>query len=153
MRVIWVIRNHFLFLKLTATERVSVLYFDLLINDLDCISLRMYRRSPTLFTFLLYPYGTLKPFKWNWAIRKESSSFVSEIGSKSRLLSIMYVSASDLFLTELILGWLNINLSSDWMLIFLSPFLHHWYHFLWQIYERQSVLKLTYLLWRFRSNI
>ena len=35
-------RNDFLFLKLTATERVSMLHFDLLINNLDCISSRMY---------------------------------------------------------------------------------------------------------------
>ena len=55
-------RNHFLFLKFTATERVPMLHFDLLINNLDCISSRMYRRSPPPFPFLLYLYGTLKPF-------------------------------------------------------------------------------------------
>ena len=115
-------RNHFLFLKLTATERVSMLHFDLLINNLDCISSRMYRRSPPPFPFLSYLYGTLKPFIWNWAVGKESSSFVSDIRSKSILLSIMYVSASNLFLTELILRWPNINLSGEWILISLSPF-------------------------------
>ena len=138
-------RNYSLFLKLTATERVSMLHFDLLINNLDCISSRMYRRSPPPFPSL--SYGTLKPFIWNWAVGKESSSFVSDIRSKSILLSIMYVSASNLFLTELILRWPNINLSGEWILISLSPFLHHWYHFLSQIYERQSALKLVYLLW------
>ena len=140
-------RNHFLFLKLTATERVSMLHFDLLINNLDCISLRIYRRSPPSFLFLSYLYGTLKPFIWNWAVGKDSSSFVSDIRSKSILLSIMYVSASNLFLTELILKWPNTDLSDDWILISFSPFLHHWHHFLSQIYERQSVLKLAYLLW------
>ena len=83
-------RNRFLFLKLTATERVSILHFDLRTNHRDCISSRMYRRSL---------YGTLNHFIWNWAIGKESSSFVSDIRSKSILLCIMYVSASNLLLT------------------------------------------------------
>ena len=48
--------------KLAATERVSMLHFDLLINNLDCISSRMYRRSLPPFPFLSYLYGTLKPF-------------------------------------------------------------------------------------------
>ena len=139
-------RNHFLFRKLTATERVSMLHFDLLINNLDCISSRMYRRSPPPFPFLSYLYGTLKPFFWNWAVDNESYSFVSDIRSKSILLSIMYVSASNLFLTKLILRWPNITLSGEWVLISLNSFLHHRYHFLLQIYERQSVLKLAYLL-------
>ena len=134
------------FFKLTATARVSMLHFDLLISNLDCISLWMYRRSPPPFPFLSYLYGTLKPFIWNWAVGKESSSFVSDIRSKSILLPIMNVSASNLFLTELVLRWPNINLSGEWILISLSPFLHHWYHFLSQIYEKQSVLKLAYLL-------
>ena len=42
------------FLKLTATERVSIFHFDLLINNLDCISLQMRRRIPPLFPFLSY---------------------------------------------------------------------------------------------------
>ena len=130
-----------------ATERVSMLYFDLLINNLDCTPSRMYRRSPPSFSFLLYLYGTLKPFIWNCAIGKESSSFVSDITSKSILLYIMYVSASNLFLMKLILRWANINLSGDLNLISLRPFLHYWYHFLSQIYERQSVLKLECLYW------
>ena len=123
-----------------------MLHFDLLINNLDCLSSRMYRRSPPPCPFLSYLYGTLKTFIWNWAVGKKSPSFVSDIRSKSILLSIRYVSASNLFLTELMLRWTNINLSGEWILISLSPFLHHWYHFLSQIYERQSVLKLAYLL-------
>ena len=115
-------RSHFLFLKLTATERVSMLYFDLLINNLDYISSQMYRRSPPPFPFLSYLYETLKPFIWNWAVGKESRSFVSNVKSKSILLFIMYVSASGLFLTKLILGWPNISLSGEWILISLSPF-------------------------------
>ena len=99
-----------------------MLDFDLLINNSDCISPQMYRRGPSTFLFLSYLYGTLKPFIWNWAVGKESSSFVSDIRSKSILLSIMYVSASNLFLTELILRWPNINLSGEWILISLSPF-------------------------------
>ena len=91
--------NRFLFLKLTATERVSILHFDLRTNHRDCISSRMYRRSLPPFPFLSYLYGTLNPFIWNWAIGKESSSFVSDIRSKSILLCIMYVSASNLLLT------------------------------------------------------
>ena len=75
-----------------ATERVSMLHFDLLINNLDRISSQLYRRSPLSFLFLSYEYGTLKPFIWNWAIGKESSNFVSDIRS-----------VSDLFLIELIL--------------------------------------------------
>ena len=51
-------RNHFLFLKLTATEKVSMLHFDLLINDLDCISSRMHRRSPPPLPLLSYSYDT-----------------------------------------------------------------------------------------------
>ena len=70
----------------------------------------MYRRSPPLFLFLSYLYGTLKPFIWNWAVGKESSSFVSDIRSKLVLLFIMYLSAWNLFLAELILRWPNINL-------------------------------------------
>ena len=116
------LRGHFLFLKLTSTERVSMLHFDLLINNLDFISSRMYRRSPPPFPFLSYLYETLKPFIWNWAEGKESSSFVSDIRSKLILLSIMYVSASNLFLTELILRWPDINISGDWILIFLGSF-------------------------------
>ena len=77
---------------------------------------------PPSFPFLSYLYETLKPFIWNWAVGKESSSFVSDIRSKSILLSGIYVSASNLFLTELILRWPNINLSGDWILISLSPF-------------------------------
>ena len=115
-------RNHFLFLKLTATKRISMLHFYLLINNLDCISSRMYRRSPPPFSFLSYLYGTLKPVIWNWAIENESSSFVLDIRSKSILLSIMYISASYLFLTGLISRWPSINLSGDWILIFCSPF-------------------------------
>ena len=34
----------------------------------------------------------------------------------------MYVNASNLFLTELILRWPNINLSGEWILISWSPF-------------------------------
>ena len=99
-----------------------MLHFDLLINNLGCISSWMYRRSPPPFPFVLHLYETLKSFIWNWAVGKESSSFVSDIRSKSILLSIMYVSASNLFLTELILRWPNINLSGEWILISLSPF-------------------------------
>ena len=44
-------RNHFLFLKLTATERYSMLHFDFLINNLACIFSRMYRTSPPLLPF------------------------------------------------------------------------------------------------------
>ena len=58
-------RNYFLFVKLTATERVSVLHFDLLINNLDYILSRMYRRNPPSFPFFSYLYGILKPFIWN----------------------------------------------------------------------------------------
>ena len=73
----------------------------------------MYRRSPPPFPFLPYLYGTLKAFISNWTVGKESSSFVSDIRCKSILLSIMYVSASNLLLTELILRLPNTNLSSD----------------------------------------
>ena len=106
-------RNYSLFLKLTATERISMLHLDLLINNLYCISSRMCRRSTPPFPFLSYLYGTLKPFISNCAVGKESSSFASDIRSKSMFLSIMYVSASNLFLTELILRWHNIDLSGD----------------------------------------
>ena len=94
----------------------------MLINNLDCISSRLYRRSPLPFPLLPFLYETMKSFMWNWAIGKESSSFVSDIRSTSILLSIVYISGSDLFLTELILRWSNISLSGDWILIFLSPF-------------------------------
>ena len=74
------------------------------------------------FPFLSYLYGTLKSFIWNWAIGRESSSFISDIRSNSILFSIMYVCASDLFLTELILRCADIDLSGDWILISLSTF-------------------------------
>ena len=133
-------------IKTKLSKLLLLLHFDLLINNLDFISSRMYRRSPLPFPFLSYLYGTLKPFIWNWAEGKESSSFVSDIRSKSILLSIMYVSASNLFLTELLLRWPNINLSGDWILISLSPFFASLI-LLSQIYGRQSVAKLAYLLW------
>ena len=97
-------RNHFLFLKLTTTERVSLLVSMLLL--LIHISLRMYRRSPLRFPFLSYLYGTLKPFIWNWAVRKESSSFVSDIRSTSILLSIMYAKC-----LKLVSDWINIKIT------------------------------------------
>ena len=75
-----------------------------------------------LFPFLLCLYRTLKSFIWNSAIGKESSSFVSDIRSKSILLSIVYVNDPNLFLTELIIRWPSINLLGDWFLISLSPF-------------------------------
>ena len=82
--------KHLFFLKLNVTERVSMLHFDLLIINLDCISSRMYRRSPPPFPFLSYLYGTVKPFIWNWAVGKESSSFCFRYyyRSKSILFSI-----------------------------------------------------------------
>ena len=40
MKVIWVIRNHYLLIKLTATERVSKLHFDLLINNYTLVNVQ-----------------------------------------------------------------------------------------------------------------
>ena len=135
-------------LKLTTTERISMLHFGLLINKLDCMSSRLYRRSPPSFPYLSYLYGTLKPFIWNWTVEKESSSLVSDIKSKSILFYKRHVSALNFFLTEFMFRWPNINLSGDWNLISLSPFLASLLSFsvadLWK-----TVMKWAYLSFSF----
>ena len=110
--------GHILFLKLTAFERVSMLHLDLPINNLDSISLQMYRRSPPPFPFLPHLYGTSKPLIWNWTIVIEPSCFVSDIRSKSILLTIMYGKFFKHFS-----DWINIKMAKDCL------FLHHWHLF------------------------
>ena len=51
-------KNHFLFLKLISTERLSILHCDLHCHKHDGMSSLIYNRRPRPLSFLLYPVGT-----------------------------------------------------------------------------------------------
>ena len=92
--------NHFLFLKLISTERLSILHCDLHCNKSDGMSSLIYNRRQPRLLFLSYLYGVVKPSILNWAEGNESSSFVSEIRKILTFLSSIYTKESNLFLVK-----------------------------------------------------
>ena len=66
------------FLKMTTAARVSVLHFDLLIDNLGCISSRLYRRSQPSFPSVISIWNT--------------ETFHLKLGHRERILQFFQIS-------------------------------------------------------------
>ena len=82
MRIVEQIKNHFSFVKLISTARLSILHCDLYCNKRDI----MYKRRTPIFPFLSYLYGVVRPSISNLVTGNELSSFVSEVRKMSRFI-------------------------------------------------------------------
>ena len=98
-------KNHFPFLKLISTERLSMLQWDLDCNKRDGVSSLIYNRRPAPLSFLSYLCGVVKPSILNWA--KGHSTFVLEIREMSIFFSSIYIKESNFFISNRIYVYLT----------------------------------------------